>query len=321
MLLLLSYGLSYVPPETFSFISVLSLSVPILIILNISFAVYWLVKLKKQLLLSALVLGLGYNHVLSFYKFSTPAKAGEPMVSLMSYNVRLFNLYNWIEDPHIPSKIINFISDKSPSIVCFQEFDTTSNLKFDSHPYAYYTANVSRDISKLAIFSKYQIFSTGTIEFPNSSNNAIYADILIQSDTLRIYNLHLQSSGINTSVTSLDSEQSNRLFSRLGATFKAQQHQAELVARHVSKSPYKTLLCGDFNNTSYSYVYRLLKGELQDAFEISGSGFGSTFDFKYFPLRIDYIFTDPKLKVGQFTTYDLPYSDHFPILTEISLAQ
>ena len=71
LLLLLSYGLSYVPPKTFSFLSVLSLSVPVLIILNMAFAVYWLIKLKKQLLLSLLVLALGYNYIVSFYKFSS----------------------------------------------------------------------------------------------------------------------------------------------------------------------------------------------------------------------------------------------------------
>ena len=51
VLLLLSYGLAYVPPKTFSLISVLSLTVPLLIVLNIGFVVYWLIKLKKQLLI------------------------------------------------------------------------------------------------------------------------------------------------------------------------------------------------------------------------------------------------------------------------------
>ena len=113
-----------------------------------------------------------------------------------------------------------------------------------------------------------------------------------------MYNVHLQSSGIdaNVNVETLDSEQSNKLLKRLGITFKAQQSQAELVANHVAKSPYKVLMCGDFNNTVYSYVYRILKGDLLDAFETSGTGFGSTFDFKYFPVRIDFILSRSKLQ-------------------------
>ena len=78
-------------------------------------------------------------------------------------------------------------------------------------------------------------------------------------------------------------------------------------------------MCGDFNNTVYSYVYRILKGNLSDAFDVSGTGFGSTFNFKYFPVRIDFILADNSLKVGPFKTYTFPYSDHFPIRTELTL--
>ena len=320
LLLLLSYGLSYVPPKMFSFLSVLSLSVPLLIILNITFGVYWLLKLKKQLLLSVLVLGLGYHYILSFYKFSTETFVSESSFSLMSYNVRLFNLYDWIDDPQIPQKIQNFVLEKAPSILCFQEYDSGADLNFEDYPFSYFTANSSRYTSELAIFSKHKIVSSGTIDFPDSSNNAIFADVIIKSDTLRVYNLHLQSSGINPNVEALDSKQSNRLISRLGVTFKAQQHQAELVASHMSKSPYKVLLCGDFNNTIYSYVYRILKSEKLDAFDIAGSGFGRTFKFKYFPFRIDFILADTRIKVSKFSSFtDLSYSDHFPIMTEFTL--
>ena len=123
VLLLLSYGLSYVPPNKFSFLSVLSLSVPMLIILNITFGFYWLVKLKKQLLLSVLVLGLGYNYILSFYKFSNDIISSQSSFSLMSYNVRLFHLYDWIDEPLLPQKIHSFVTNKAPSILCFQEYD------------------------------------------------------------------------------------------------------------------------------------------------------------------------------------------------------
>ncbi len=321
LLLLLSYGLSYVPPKSYALISTLSLSVPLLIVLNILFAVYWLIKLKKQVVLSILVLVVGYNQVLSFYKFSSESTPkSEDTFTMMSYNVRLFNVYNWINDKTIPTKIQEFISEESPNILCFQEYDSSTDLDFKAYPFKHQT-NPSNNKSELAILSTYKILNSGFIDFPNSANSAIYADILVKSDTLRVYNVHLQSSGIDTNVDveSLDSEQSNKLLKRLRITFKAQQSQAELVANHVAKSPYKVLMCGDFNNTVYSYVYRILKGDLLDAFETSGTGFGSTFDFKYFPVRIDFILADQSFKVGTFKNYSVPYSDHFPILTELTL--
>lgn len=319
--LLLSYGLAYVPPTSYALISTLSLTVPLLIVLNILFAVYWLVKLKKQVILSLLVLVLGYNHVLSFYKFSSESTLkSEDTFSIMSYNVRLFNVYNWIDDKTIPTKIQEFVLEESPNILCFQEYDSTTDLDFKSYPFKHQT-NPAKNKSELAILSAYKIVNSGYIDFPNSANSAIYTDVLIKSDTLRVYNVHLQSSGIdaNMNVETLNSEQSNKLLKRLEITFKAQQFQAELVAAHVAKSPYKVLLCGDFNNTAFSYAYRILKGDLLDAFEISGTGFGRTFDYKYFPVRIDFILADKSFTTGTFQNYTVPYSDHFPILTELTL--
>ena len=316
---LLSYGIYYVPPKTFSLISVLSLSVPLLIILNIIFVVFWLLKLKKQLILSLLILAVGYNYVASFYKFSSQESSNlEDTFTLMSYNVRLFNLYDWIKEDSIPSKIQNFITEEAPSILCFQEYDSSAGLDFRSYDYKHQT-NTSNNKSELAIFSTYKILNSGFINFSNSANSAIYADVLIKSDTIRVYNVHLQSSGINPNVESLDKEQSNRLLKRLGITFKAQQLQAELVVDHVAKSPHKVLMSGDFNNTVYSYVYRVLKGDLVDAFDVSGNGFGRTFNFRYFPVRIDFILADERFKVESFQNYSVPYSDHYPILSQFSL--
>lgn len=284
--------------------------------------IYWLIKLKKQVILSLFVLAVGYNQVLSFYKFSSePLPKSDNTFSIMSYNVRLFNVYNWIDDETIPTKIQEFIAQESPNILCFQEYDSSTNLDFKSYAYKHQTKDSQNNKSELAILSTYKILSSGFIDFPNSANSAIFADILIKSDTMRVYNVHLQSSGIdaNVNVESLDSEQSNKLLNRLGTTFKAQQYQAELVASHASKSPYKVLICGDFNNTAYSYVYRILKGDLVDAFETSGTGFGNTFDFKYFPVRIDFILADESFLPGTFKNYTILYSDHFPLLSEFTL--
>ena len=126
LLLLLSFGLSYVPPKSFALLSTLSLTVPFLIVLNILFVIYWLIKLKKQVMLSLLVLIVGYNQVISFYKFpSESVSKSKDTFSVMSYNVRLFNLYNWIDDKTITIKIQEFITKESPNILCFQEYDSS----------------------------------------------------------------------------------------------------------------------------------------------------------------------------------------------------
>ena len=80
----------------------------------------------------------------------------------------------------------------------------------------------------------------------------------------------------------------------------------------------KKILCGDFNNTAFSWVYRELSKNKQDAFKIAGKGLGKTFNYLY-PLRIDFILVDLNFEVNNFKTFEVPYSDHFPILARVKL--
>ena len=94
----------------------------------------------------------------------------------------------------------------------------------------------------------------------------------------------------------------------------------ELFLDHKSKCKYKTIITGDFNNTAYSYIYKEIKGEdYVDTFEEAGNGFGRTFDFKFFPLRIDFILADEDFTVNGFKTYDVKLSDHYPIKATLKL--
>ena len=89
---------------------------------------------------------------------------------------------------------------------------------------------------------------------------------------------------------------------------------------HKQKCKFKTIICGDMNNSAFSYVYRKIKGDMQDAFEEAGNGFGITYDFKYYPARIDYIFVDKNIKVKNFQNYpEIVDSDHFPIMARVEI--
>ena len=319
-MLLLSYVLPFVAPKTFSILSVLSLAVPILIILNILFVIYWLLKVKKQLFLSLVVLLIGYNYVGSLYKFSSSKDvADDNNMSIMNYNVRLFNLYEWIPEKNVETSIVDLIKTEQPDVLSLQEYHPHKNINLSHFKYKFEKLEGNKTKYGQAIFSKYPIINSGSIEFPDTANNAIYADIVKNIDTIRIYNIHLQSSHINTNVEKLKKEDSERLLKRLQSTFEIQQNQAELFVKHKVTSPYKTIVTGDFNNTAYSYVYRQIKGDLQDTFEEAGNGFGRTFDFKFFPTRIDFILADKSSEVNAFKCYDNKYSDHYPILAKVSL--
>ncbi|WP_431135895.1 endonuclease/exonuclease/phosphatase family protein [Psychroserpens mesophilus] len=317
--LLLSYVLPYMAPKQFAILSVLSLAVPALIIINILFAVYWLLNVKRQLLLSLIVLTIGYNHVFSLYKFSSSKNVDDSQnISVMNYNVRLFNVFDWIKDANIKQDISNFIIEKQPDILCIQEYRPDAEVTLDGY-YKYEELSGKQVKNGQAILTKFPIINSGSIEFPNTSNNAIFADIVKGSDTIRIYNVHLQSLGIDPTVEKLKNEDSENLFKRVSSTFKMQQFQTELFLMHKKECPYKMIICGDFNNTAYSYVYKEIKGDLKDAFKQSGNGFGRTFDFKFFPVRIDFVLVDQSFKVNSFKTFDVKLSDHYPVMAKVKL--
>ena len=99
----LAYLLTFLAPKAFTFLSVLTLILPLFLILNFFFFVFWLLQLKRQMLLSGLVLLLGITFINRFYKFSEtnlPPEDGD--FTLMSYNVRLFNLYEWLPQGDVP---------------------------------------------------------------------------------------------------------------------------------------------------------------------------------------------------------------------------
>ena len=131
ILLLFSFLLQFIKPSLFPYLSFMSLSVPILLIINLLFFIYWLVKLKKQFILSLFVLLIGYNQVLSFFKLSDNLERVSPdTISVMSYNVRLFNLYNWI-DSDVENDIISFIGSQEPDVINMQEYRSTERFSLD----------------------------------------------------------------------------------------------------------------------------------------------------------------------------------------------
>jgi len=319
--LLLSYLLPYVSPKAFPLLSILSIAVPVFIVINLLFLLYWSVMLNRRLILSLVVLILGFSHVSSMYKISgDSARDISKGINLFTFNVHSFNRFKWIASETIPQEISALIKEKNPDIFCAQEFYDNPNSDFTQYPYQFQEFNNDNGELALVIFSKYPIISKGSLQFENTWNNAIFADIKVDADTIRVYNTHLQSHRINPDTDELTKEDSQKLLKRIQVSFEKQQDQVELLIEHLRTSPYKNVVMGDFNNTAYSYVYNQVISEgLIDAFKEEGSGFGKTFEFDLFPVRIDFILVSQELEVLTFDRYELELSDHYPISTQIQL--
>jgi len=324
VLTFLAYLLPFLAPKAFPFLSVLTLILPFFLILNFFFFVYWLLQFKRYMLLSGLVLLLGITFINRFYKFSeTNLPKEENDFTLMSYNVRLFNLYEWLPKEDVPEQISKLIDEKNPDILCLQEYSPNEKVNTTKFPFSFIKLEGGKNKYGQAIFSNYSIINQGIIEFPNSSNNVIYVDLLKQKDTIRIYSIHLQSIKISTDIhENIDEEKSKFIFKRLSEAFTIQQQQAEIIKAHFETCKHPKIICGDLNNTAFSYVYRTIKGDLKDAFEEAGTGFGKSYNFKYYPARIDYVFVENTINVKQFKTIDTFFqSDHFPQIARCSFVK
>lgn len=306
-------------------LSTISLVVPILIYINVGFLVYWMLKRKKQAFVSVIILGLWYFTLGPFYQFSEGDKVSEDSnsFSIMSFNSRGFNKHEQLKIKNVDSLIIDFISTEKPDIVCFQECHYAMKRSNDLSQYDYkyvdfiYGEHSGKVIQ--AIYSKYPILEVNSIDFPRSSNTAIYADILFKTDTVRLYNIHLQSFRIIPEISAIQNEESAKLVSRLSKAMLKQNEQAKLIRANMELNSYKKIVVGDFNNTQYSNIYRTIKGDLQDTFLEKGKGFGRTYNLLGFPIRIDYIFADSDFEVISHQNFDVKLSDHYPVMSTLRL--
>ncbi|MBP6557499.1 MAG: endonuclease/exonuclease/phosphatase family protein [Flavobacterium sp.] len=327
VLTFIAYVLPFLAPKLFPLLSVLTLILPLFLILNTLFFIYWLLQLKRQVILSGLVLLLGITFINKFYKFSSnDLPEEEKDFTVMSYNVRLFNLFDWLPNDGVGDTILSFINEQNPDILCIQEY--SENAKVDLRIYKYKAVFMEGKQIKTgqAIFSKFPIFNQGDFKIPEAGNNIIYADIKKGKDTIRVYNIHLQSIKISPDVNeieehvdAIDKNKSQQVFGRIREAFKKQEQQAAVLVSHKKECKYPVIICGDMNNSAFSYIYRNIKGDLNDCFEEAGNGFGQTYKFKYYPARIDYIFTNKKMKVKSFKNFSkFENSDHFPVMTRLS---
>ena len=314
-LLLSSFIIPYLPPSRFPTIALLSLLVPLLIILNIIFAIYWAFQLRRRFFISAVVIVITYFYFNAFYKISSEGDPSEykNTLTIMSYNVRLFNAYEKKPVGDVAKTMKAYFETENPDVICFQEYYKSNKVDFSLYPYRYEHFKTPKMKLGNAIFSKYPLINKGSFDFKNTGNNTIYADVVKGEDTLRVYSVHLQSIGILPEVQFLQDEDNTKLRNKFVSAFEKQQSQINAIQSHKQKTKNPVIICGDFNNTPFSYSYRKMKGTMRDAFKERGNGLGTTFLFDRFPLRIDYILTSEELDVVSFKTLKNTFSDHYAI--------
>jgi endonuclease/exonuclease/phosphatase family metal-dependent hydrolase len=337
-------------PEHWWFVGLVALALPIIIILLVIFFAGWLFTKSAWLLLPLITLIIGWQAVENIIPFNKAQKFNltkdTNTIRVMSWNVEQFNIQQHKNHPEIKRQMLELINKYKPDIACFQEmvggdYNKTINylgdfkraLKFDNY---YYSYDLRMDFDGrhhfgLITFSRYGFINKQTItEEPFTYNSTFqYTDINTGSDTIRVFNIHLQSlkftpenlhyldnPNLNIDTTLYESK---NIIIKLRQAFLKRGVQAERVKQELNNSSYPVIVCGDFNDVPNSYAYNIIGENLQNAFVKKGAGIGRTYAGISPTLRIDNIFVDKKFVITQFSRIDKKLIDHFPVVTDISL--
>ena len=333
--LLVSYLAVHINPADFFLPAFFGLAYPYLLLINIIIAVIWAINLRWETGISVVVIAIGFTHFSNYIKFRRPKKVHDGTFKVMSYNLRLFNLFE-ADNRGSESKIIKFIGTINPDILCMQELYIKGDIsakdkevkkglggKYYSH--LKMIGSGSGKFYGIATYSRYPIVNKGEIKHPGSSSLSIYTDIVIEKDTFRVFNNHLQSFRLQRIEQSFMEEflgpensqilgEIKSLSRSLRRGFASRALQAQVVKDHVNRSPYPVIVAGDFNDTPVSYTYRKIRKGLNDSFVSSGHGAGFTYRGNYPPNRIDYILFDDHLTSTYFEIPKIRYSDHYPVI-------
>jgi endonuclease/exonuclease/phosphatase (EEP) superfamily protein YafD len=333
----------------------MGLAYPFILLANLLFMGFWIMRRKKEFLISFLAILLGWNTLAAYFslhpgtilnkkelnQLDRKQRSENRQIKLMSFNVRGFDRYNWVDDPSARKEILQTIKEEKVDIVCIQEFYSTNQGSFSEGeafqdlkdtPYRHLEYTVSGRSGRygIATFSSNPIINSGSIRFKNTINISIFTDIKAGNDTVRVYNNHLQSVYFNRAnyrfLDSLklryDNQQMDEIRDisfRLRDAFVKRAEQADELARHIADCPYRVIVCGDFNDTPVSYTYYRLSKEMEDAFTRTGLGTGRTYIGKFPSFRIDYILHSEGLEALYIARKKVRLSDHFPIISYLQI--
>ena len=322
----------YISPAEFWIPAIVGMAYPYLLVINIIFIVFWIFIKPKFVILSLLVILAGYNHIGNYLQFSGK-KTFEKGVRITSYNVRYFMGNTELPNKHNADHILNFLRENNADIICLQEvifnkpqiFDIKNpKLPFVNHMQLAHHSYAGGQLT----MTRFPILNMEEIRFENSGNMIMFTDILINTDTIRVYNCHLQSYRLREAeINSLDSinfdtqPKTKKKVMVIGVKFRdamiKRAKQAATLRESINKSPYPVIVCGDFNDTPVSFTYRTVKGDLEDSFTQSGMGTANTYHGKLPSFRIDYILYSPVFTSYNFEVSTLNQSDHFPISCDL----
>jgi exodeoxyribonuclease III len=177
-----------------------------------------------------------------------------------------------------------------------------SGDKKNSESYKEYFPYMQVGRDDMVIFSRYPITANKTILFEETNNSAMWVDIDVKGSEFRVFNIHLETTGINRTLHKAGKlmaqggqVDNNRLINAIvgnymmGMMFRS--GQAITVANEKRESDKPVILCGDLNVAHEEIDIKNPKTNRHNAgftdeerakfSELLAAGFTDSFRFKY----------------------------------------
>lgn len=339
--LLFSLTSSYINPNQLWLASLFGLAFPIIYLLNFIIVVYLIFRGKKRAIYSIIILVIGFNQFNNYFHFTrvdSEKTNKENLIKVVSFNVHNFSVDHFgTFDNAAQKECFQFLENQDADIIYLQEFSYNGvnkyasnvqlkhRLKAKGYYYESYFKPLNYNLFGLVTYSKYPILNSGYFEQENSRKYGIYNDLLIYNDTVRVYNLHLESTKLTITeysilegqIDSTFNKKSMLVLNKLKQAIQIRANQAEYIADHIQNCTYSVIVCGDFNDSPTSFTYHEIKNDLIDAFEKADKGFGKTYRSIFPTLRIDYIFASKGFEVINYEELRVNLSDHFPVKSNL----
>lgn len=342
--LIMAYMSRNISPESVWYLSFFGLTAPFLYLGNFVMLLFWVIRWRWWALIPLVTLICGVGSLgslvqIRFKKQYIEQVATTDELKVATYNVHGFSRNQTDHNGYLATldSVAAYFNRENPSVICFQEYETmmpSDVERIDSlfHKWPYRAYNFiyggASDIGYgTAIFSSMPILKSERLIFKGSSNSMIYVDMLVNTDTIRVFNNHLQSTQIDdlsqnrVEQLKLQNDSTENFVKAVGSRLKnnyiRRATQVDTVSQIIRNTEYPVIVTGDFNDTPISYSYKKMRGDLVDTFVEQGSGLAYTYNRLFSMLRIDYIFHSPTFETIYYHSEYLPWSDHNPVIVRI----
>lgn len=264
---------------------------------------------------------VGWNHFQSFIGLNTTLPKQKEELTVMTMNSMGYQKLKGATKKEFNQTLATY----NPDFILLQEgYARTSPIDKKKYPYIYQPKN-----KLLGIYSKYPFTNKGSMDIGNQANGCLYVDVTVNKQTIRIYNVHLQSNKVSEAASKLRKEGDLQeketwigfkdMLGKVKRSAVIRSEQAKRIIAHLKKSKHPVVLGGDFNDTPLSYTYQLFAKVLKDGFKERAMGIGTTYNGTIPLLRIDYVWTDEDFQINSHDIIRANFSDHYPVISSIQL--